>query len=161
MIVAPGENLVIECPRRLDSEAVAELLRHGRAALGGSALDEWLLPVVAGYGWLFVARSDGEFVGSAEVLRSRDDGELYLEGLYVTPGMQGRGLGRQLLSEVMERLTDEGYRKLWATLDPANQAAARLYRGAGFTEHELRRDHYGPGRDRLMLWAGLAADTDG
>lgn len=161
MIVAPGGKLVVECLRRPDSEDIAELRHHGRAALGESALDEWLLPVVAGYGWLFMARSDGEFVGSAEILRSRDDGELYLEGMYVTPGMQGRGLGRQLLAVVMERLADEGYRLLWATLDPANKAAARLYRAAGFTEHELRRDHYGPGLDRLLLCAGLAADTDG
>ncbi|MHB0914258.1 MAG: GNAT family N-acetyltransferase [Thermoleophilia bacterium] len=154
------EGLAIECLRRLDGGTVDELQRHGRAALGDSALDEWLLPVVAGYGWLFVARSAGEFVGSAEVLRSRDDGELYLEGLYVTPGRQGRGFGRKLLAAVMARLGEEGHRLLWTTLDPANQAGSRLYRGAGFTDRGLLVDHYGPGRDRLLMSAGLAAGED-
>lgn len=154
-------ELVVEQLRELDREMLLTLRELGREALGESALDEWLLPVIAGHGWLYIARDQGAIVGAAEVIRSRDGKAAYLEGFYIVPSSQGRGFGRRLLTEVMVRLRREGLEYLWATADPGNETAMRLYRGAGFSgSRRVLRDHYGPGRDRIMLKAGLAGDNE-
>lgn len=139
----------------LDPVMLARLTRYGREALGESALDEWLLPVIAGCGRLYVAEAGARIVGSAEVLRCMDDGDLYLEGLYVRPEFQGRGYGAALLAHVMSELARDGYDRLLATLAPDNTVASRLYERAGFRELRLLSDHYGPGRDRRLLAAAL------
>jgi len=156
----PAGGLSIERLTSLEPGVLAELVERGRSALGESALDEWLLPVIAGYGYLFVGRIGGGIAGSAEVIRCASDDDLYLEGFYILPAHQGRGLGRMLLSGVMERLAAMGYRRLLATLDPVNAAARQLYAGAGFRELDQLPDHYGPGRDRLLLAAALAGEEE-
>jgi len=141
----------------LDADMLARLARYGRDALGESALDEWMLPVIARYGLLFVGAAGGEIVGSAEVIRCMGDGDLYLEGLYIRPEHQRMGYGTQLLEGVMKLLAGKDFIRLLVTLAPDNDAGRSLYGNAGFSELEYLPVHYGPERDRLLLAAQLGS----
>lgn len=149
-MMAVGE-LVIRRLTGLDAVTLEALERIGLEALGDSALDHWMLPVVARCGMLYAGVVEGEIVGGAEVLRCLQEGDLYLEGLYISPAHQGRGHGARLLTHVIEASSQAGYRRLLATVDPENEAGRRLYGKAGFRETGWLPDHYGPGRHRLGI----------
>lgn len=51
------------------------------------------------------------------------------------PGLQGRGVGRQLIGTLQAALLDRGIRKLHLTMDPTNLGARAFYEHLGF--HEL------------------------
>lgn len=56
---------------------------------------------------------------------------IYLEDLYVTPGLRGQGIGRALLAELAALCVQRGYGRLeWWVLD-WNEPALRFYRSLG------------------------------
>ncbi len=56
---------------------------------------------------------------------------IYLEDLFVTPGMRGRGFGRALLTHLAKLATDRKCGRLeWSVLD-WNEAAIRFYKSLG------------------------------
>lgn len=149
--VTPAGGLVVRRLTHLDLSNLEKLAGYGRAALGESALDEWLLPVVAACGLLYVGRSGEEIVGAAEIIRCLEGDDLYLEGFYIRPEFQRRGHGRRLLDEIIALLAREDFNRLLATVDPGNEAGQRLYGGAGFSQCDYLPDHYGQGRHRLLM----------
>jgi len=56
----------------------------------------------------------------------------HLAQLAVAPDYQGRGLGRRILSRVMERLAEMGYEGLSLMVSRENHRALDLYRSMGF-----------------------------
>lgn len=155
MVEARAGELVIRRLTHLDPVTLVSLVGYGRSALGESALDEWMLPVVASCGLLCVGRVGEEIVGSAEIIRCIEDGDLYLEGFYIRPQYQRLGFGTELLAGVKEMLSRERFTRLLVTLSPENEAGMRLYEKNGFKEIDYLPDHYGPGRNRLLLVAEL------
>ena len=139
----------------LDPGQLSRLVRYGRESLGDAAPDEWMLPVIAAFGYLFVGRIDGTIAGSAQVFRCRQEGDLYMDAFYIRPDRRRRGMGRAMLEGVMEHLSREGYHRLLVTAAPGNREATALYETAGFGEVEVLEDFYGAGRQRLLLAAPL------
>ncbi|MBE0428383.1 MAG: GNAT family N-acetyltransferase [Thermoleophilia bacterium] len=152
----PATGLRIRRLVHLEPDMLAALSDFGREALGDSALDQWMLPVIADCGYLFVGESGTEVFGAAEVILTTVDGELYLEGFYVRPRYQGRGYGTQMLDGVCSQLARDGYRRLLATVDPGNSAGRGLYGKAGFAEIRYLPNRYGFGRHRLELALDLS-----
>ncbi|QEP42671.1 ribosomal-protein-alanine N-acetyltransferase [Ectothiorhodospiraceae bacterium BW-2] len=74
---------------------------------------------------------------SAQVL---DEGHLH--NLAIHPNYQGRGLGRWLLLEVVNRLTQSGVRVLFLEVRISNIVAMSLYARIGFEQIAIRRDYY-------------------
>ncbi len=74
-------------------------------------------------GWVHVARQGPEIVGF--MARARTE----IHALYLTPGAQGLGIGRALLSQAKTACDRLG---LWSY--QANARAARFYARAGFAE---------------------------
>ncbi|SFX85363.1 Ribosomal protein S18 acetylase RimI [Streptomyces atratus] len=73
---------------------------------------------------------DGEFAGSV-TLRPVEDG-LWLENFYVSPALQGRGIGTAVLRTLLAQADEEG---VTVRLDVLQGSAARaLYERHGFTE---------------------------
>ncbi len=57
------------------------------------------------------------------------------DSVYVVPSAQGRGLGRALLSAVIDECTRSGYRQMVAVIgDAANVASIRLHTALGFAQ---------------------------
>lgn len=84
--------------------------------------------------WMLVAEIDGRVVGYIAVSRN------HVENLYVDPEVQGRGVGRQLLAAVEERVL--GPITLRCLL--VNTRARSLYERCGFvTDRQERIDYHG------------------
>ncbi len=83
-----------------------------------------------------VAELDGQFAGYAYAssYRTRIGYRWTVEDtVYVVPGVQGRGIGRALLSRLMEDCTALGFRQMVAVIgEPGNGASVALHERLGF-----------------------------
>lgn len=84
-----------------------------------------------------------------------DQGEL--ANLAVADTHRGRGLGRRLLDQVMDRARETGVESLYLEVRVSNEAAIELYRSAGFKDVGFRKKYYDkPVEDALIMVAKLA-----
>jgi phosphinothricin acetyltransferase len=97
--------------------------------------DRWR-SIVAGELPYLVAGFDGEVQGFAYVAPFRPRAayrHTIEDSIYVNPATVGRGLGRFLLGELVERCTARGYRQMVAVIgDSENTASIRLHSSLGF-----------------------------
>ncbi|MFP6774142.1 MAG: helix-turn-helix domain-containing GNAT family N-acetyltransferase [Alphaproteobacteria bacterium] len=98
----------------------------------------------------FVAEVDGEFRGSAFVVKV-DDGVCKLRLMIIDQKAHGLGLGRALLNECLSFARRKGYQKMTLWTNDVQTAARALYASAGF---ELV--HEEPGHD---FGVDLVAET--
>lgn len=92
--------------------------------------------------WILVA--DGAFLGHGILSAAAHEGELL--NLCIAPKAQGQGLGRRLLSHLLDRALARACDEVFLEVRDSNGAARRLYRRAGFQEIGRRRGYY-PGPD--------------
>ncbi|MFI7497778.1 GNAT family N-acetyltransferase [Streptomyces sp. NPDC049687] len=101
---------------------------------------------------LLVAKEDGILCGYV-LATPPSGGQSWIFSLGVAPGKRRKGLGRRLMTEVLEKLRDEGAHtvKLW--VEPGNAPAVALYEFLKFTPDPEgpRENHFGPGEDRLLM----------
>ena len=86
-------------------------------------------------------------VAGAVVMFPTTSEELFLHKIMVHPACRGRGLGSELMRAALARATAP----VLLTVDPANEAAVKLYRNFGFTIHEHVRRYYRAHEDRLVM----------
>jgi L-amino acid N-acyltransferase YncA len=88
-----------------------------------------------------VAEEDGEVVGWARLLPWRQRGYEVVEDLvYVDPLAQGRGIGRQLLSRLLEAARQTGCRTVVASVAADNRTGLKLHQSLGFEVVGTLRD---------------------
>ncbi len=74
----------------------------------------------------------------------------------VSPGRQGRGMGRRLLDWLMCQARDSGAEAMMLEVRADNAPARKLYENAGFEQIHVRRGYYQPGGvDALVMRAHL------
>jgi ribosomal protein S18 acetylase RimI-like enzyme len=78
-----------------------------------------------------IVELDGEHAGSI-ALSDEGDGEAAIRWVVFSPEVRGRGLGRQLVGEMLAFAEDRGYRLVWLETFSELTTAASLYREAGF-----------------------------
>lgn len=125
-----------DVPRIL--ELITELAVYERAADQVSATEDGLRAALfapAPAVFAHVAEAAGEVVGFALWFLNFSTwlGQhgIYLEDLYVTPAMRGRGVGKALLAELAAICVRRGYGRLeWWVLD-WNEPAIGFYRSIG------------------------------
>jgi ribosomal-protein-alanine N-acetyltransferase len=104
-----------------------------------------------------VLRVDGGLAGYVSAYLVA--GELQVNDIAVAPEMRRRGLGRQLLDDVLAVARERG--AAFATLEvrPSNAAARALYAARGFVEVGRRPGYYPEsGEDALLLERPLGGD---
>lgn len=85
-------------------------------------------------------------------------GEAHLLNLSVARAAQGRGIGRQLLQDVMAAALAQGARDMLLEVRPSNGAGRALYEKAGFVQLGVRKAYYparGGREDALVLGRAL------
>ena len=94
--------------------------------------------------WLVAEEETGRAAGYAYagLFRIRTAYRFTLEdSVYVAPEFQGQGVGRALLSDVLEACTQSGYRQMLALIgDSGNAGSVALHRSLGFTPVGVFRD---------------------
>ena len=81
-------------------------------------------------------------VSAGHAVMSVAAGEAHILNLCVHPDLQQRGLGRFLLDHLLEVAASHLAQVMFLEVRPSNQAAHRLYAGAGFNEVGVRRNYY-------------------
>lgn len=124
----------------VDPPDAAEMTRRMRATI------EWIVAEdngqVLGYAYGRVHGERAAFRWSAEV------------SIYLDPTATGRGLGRALYTELLQRLTHRGYRMATAVIVIPNEPSIALHEAVGFTPvgvfHAIGYKH-GQWRDQLWM----------
>jgi [ribosomal protein S18]-alanine N-acetyltransferase len=99
---------------------------------------------------LLVGERNDEVVGYAVLWCIADEGEL--ANIAVCSELRGKGLGRDLLDQVIDVARRRGVISLYLEVRPSNAAAAHLYERSGFEEVGVRRDYYSkPTEDARVL----------
>lgn len=91
---------------------------------------------------------------AGEIVAGPDEAEI--RALAVAPGVQGQGVGKALLREVLERAARQGLSNLVLSTQPEMRAAHRLYEQAGFRRLPARDWSPEPGTNLLAY--GLRLD---
>lgn len=100
---------------------------------------------------LWLVAVEGEtvlgYVGSQTVLDSTD-----ILNVAVSPDHRGCGIGRALLTELEQRLRQQGVTEVLLEVRPSNAPAIALYTSLGFVQVGRRPNYYlNPREDALIL----------
>lgn len=108
--------------------------------------------------WLVLER-DGRVAGFAygHALRRLASFQWSVEtGIYVVPDHHRTGGGRQLYTQLLQRLTERGYRRAFAGITQPNEASNGFHRSFGFQDAGLyRRVEWKHGRWHDVAWMQL------
>jgi ribosomal-protein-alanine N-acetyltransferase len=102
-----------------------------------------------------VVRADGRLVGYLCLWEVAD--ELHITNIAVHPQARRRGIGRQMLAEVLADARRRGLRLVALEVRPSNAEARALYDSFGFRVVGRRRGYYyDTGEDALVMEAVLS-----
>ncbi|WP_044470343.1 ribosomal protein S18-alanine N-acetyltransferase [Mannheimia massilioguelmaensis] len=68
--------------------------------------------------------------------------EATLFNIAIDPNFQGKGLGKKLLSQLIEILREKAILTLWLEVRESNNTAKQLYDKLGFNEVDIRKNYY-------------------
>jgi L-amino acid N-acyltransferase YncA len=139
-------SLVIRTAALSDVPAIAAIYRH--AVLHGTASFELDPPDEAemrarmqavlepGYPYIVAETEDGRIAGYAyaNAFRTRPAYRWVVENsVYIDPAMQGRGIGKALMIELLKRAETSGFRQMIAVIGGAgHKASIHLHESLGF-----------------------------
>jgi GNAT superfamily N-acetyltransferase len=94
-------------------------------------------------GMVFFALLDGAVVGTCALIR-HNEGLFELSKMAVADSQQGKGIGTQLLSHLIEWAQSQSVQKLFVETNTVLERAVRLYQRVGFREiaHDSSDAHY-------------------
>ncbi|CAN7597606.1 GNAT family N-acetyltransferase [Rhizobium leguminosarum] len=94
------------------------------------------------YPYVAATDADGTLLGYAyaSAFRTRPAYRWLVEdSIYLAPQARGRGIGKALLAELIDRCTGLGFRQMAAVIGGASPASIALHRAAGFAEVGLMK----------------------
>lgn len=111
-------------------------------------LDEGEWQEELGKSHVFLVENESGIIGNVSYEQKEND-HAYISGLVIDPHFQGRGIGRQVLTQLLERLKDA--KRIDLVTHPDNHAALHLYQSLGFAVESRKENYYGDGEPRLVL----------
>ena len=98
-----------------------------------------------------VACDDETIIGAAGIRNIVGTGEI--TNVMVLPQYRGRGIGKQILEELLERGRKLGAEEFTLEVRDSNEPAIRLYEGLGFEFEGIRPGFYSePEEDARIYW---------
>jgi ribosomal-protein-alanine N-acetyltransferase len=140
--------------KSFDANLINKLIKLEVDNLGReAAINQWQLPVIIRYGRFVVAENEhGDIIGVCEMLRQWVRPlDAFIHSFYVEESYRQRGVGKDLLENVIDILKKDGFRSVQLTVDPDNKPALSLYGRFGFIKKLLEVGEYGEGRDRILM----------
>ncbi len=107
---------------------------------------EWVEEIRKGK--VFLIMLDGQVIGNISY-QEKEPRHIYISGFLVDPSFQGRGIGREALRLVLEKMSDA--KRIDLVTHPDNHAALRLYDAFGFSIESRKENYFGDGEPRLVL----------
>lgn len=98
-----------------------------------------------------VAEEEGKIAGYCGVVLVPEEGDI--TNVSVAKARQGRGIGGQLIRELVSRAGEAGAVKLYLEVRKSNAEAIRLYERNGFAQIGVRRDYYEEPKEDAILMA--------
>ena len=102
-------------------------------------------------GCLLIAVRGDESAGCVAA-RDGGGGACEMKRLFVKPKYRGRGLGAQLIGEILRRAPLMGYERIQLDTLPSMQKAIALYESFGFTDIEANTSHSVAGIRYMQKW---------
>jgi [ribosomal protein S18]-alanine N-acetyltransferase len=133
-----GGTAVIEPATLRDAPKLAQL--HGASFHRGWGEGEFESMLTERNTLVHRLRSGRKVIGFAVSRMAADEAEIL--SIAVAPGHRGRGLSRNLLMTHLGHLAGRGVRTIFLEVEENNQAARRLYDGAGFAVIGRRERYY-------------------
>lgn len=109
-----------------------------------------------------VAEHGGKLAGEAIALVRHHRGNSITGRIYslaVDSSCRGKGIGRQLLREMMDQLAQRGAGKVYLEVESTNASAIALYERMGFSVTDEIADYYGEGRSALHMMCPMHAEV--
>lgn len=105
-----------------------------------------------------VIKMDGKVVGYGGFWHIVD--EAHISNIAVHPRYRRRGLGRKMLTHLLEQAVERGANKATLEVRRSNIAAQRLYDSFGFELIAVRKNYYvDEGEDALIMWNENIAES--
>lgn len=99
----------------------------------------------------------GQDLGGYVLSTPPNAGRSSILSLGISPPLQRQGLGRQLMTRILDHLGTQDVHSVTLSVEPRNDTAIALYRSLGFASDPggPRPDYFGPGADRLLMTLAL------
>ena len=132
----------------------------------GDVVDDWIANLASGNSTSLVAYDDGVLVGYATVHRNqapwtRRVGEIRVN---VGPDYRGKGLGKNLTSQIFDIARALGLKKVMANMTSDQPGAQAAFRRLGFVPEALLADYVedrnGLSRDLVIMSYDVAGHSD-
>ena len=132
----------------------------------GDVVDDWIANLASGNSTSLVAYDDGVLVGYATVHRNqapwtRRVGEIRVN---VGPDYRGKGLGKNLTSQIFDIARVLGLKKVMANMTSDQPGAQAAFRRLGFVPEALLADYVedrnGLSRDLVIMSYDVAGHSD-
>jgi ribosomal protein S18 acetylase RimI-like enzyme len=133
---------IVEQPTDEVVAALARLLPQLSSAVPPGAAD--LAAIIAGGATVFVARVDGQIVGSLTLVLYRIATGLkaWIEDVVVDESARGHGVGEALNLAALDEARRHGAQAVSLTSRPSREAANRLYQRIGFSARDTNVYRY-------------------
>ncbi len=96
-----------------------------------------------------VAVAGETVIGYAGVAFGPDDSDV--QTIAVAPSAQRTGLGRRMMTEIIDAAFERGAGQLFLEVRHDNEGAIFLYRSLGFEQISVRKSYYAPGLDAVIM----------
>lgn len=84
--------------------------------------------------------------------------EAHVTNIAILPEYHGRGLGKQLVNDLIQKARNRGAQRMTLEVRQTNEIAKRLYAGLGFVEAGIRRCYYTDTQeDAIVMWHNAIA----
>lgn len=98
-----------------------------------------------------VVREDEKLVGYCGLLQSFDEADI--TNVAVSEVCRGKGIGYQMLTELMRRGRERGIARFTLEVRVSNASAIHLYEKLGFASVGIRKNFYErPREDAMIMW---------
>ena len=129
------QGLTLSRATEADLDAMSKISAESFSESPDQAYGFLLKAMTSDHRTQYIARLNGEPVGIGCI--GFEDGEATIYGIGVSPGLQGRGIGRGIISLMLEKLLESNVERILIEVDNTNANALHLYLSCGFVQESV------------------------